>query len=65
MSTATALCRRHPQYAAFYKWLEQDFGADAVLHFGMHGTVEWVGRLHVGSNTNRCSSAFNVTVLHA
>lgn len=35
------LCR-HPQYAAFYKWLEQGFGADAVLHFGMHGTVEWV-----------------------
>ena len=33
---------RHPQYAAFYKWLEHDFGADAVLHFGMHGTVEWV-----------------------
>jgi magnesium chelatase subunit H len=38
---------RHPQYAAFYKWLEQDFGADAVLHFGMHGTVEWVGVLQL------------------
>ena len=39
----------HPQYAAFYKWMQQDFAADAVLHFGMHGTggwVDWAG--HVG-----------------
>ncbi len=32
----------HPQYAAFYKWLQNEFGADAVIHFGMHGTVEWL-----------------------
>ncbi|HEY9818091.1 MAG TPA: magnesium chelatase subunit H [Candidatus Obscuribacterales bacterium] len=32
----------HPQYAAFYQWLQHDFQADAVLHFGMHGTVEWL-----------------------
>ncbi len=32
----------HPQYAAFYKWLQNDFQADAVIHFGMHGTVEWL-----------------------
>lgn len=32
----------HPQYTAFYKWLENDFKADAVVHFGMHGTVEWL-----------------------
>ncbi|PSF35683.1 magnesium chelatase subunit H [Aphanothece hegewaldii CCALA 016] len=32
----------HPQYAAFYKWLENEFKADAVVHFGMHGTVEWL-----------------------
>ncbi|GMH35161.1 hypothetical protein BSKO_03029 [Bryopsis sp. KO-2023] len=32
----------HPQYAAFYKWLEAEYQADAVLHFGMHGTVEWL-----------------------
>jgi magnesium chelatase subunit H len=32
----------HPQYAAFYKWLEHEFKADAVIHFGMHGTVEWL-----------------------
>jgi magnesium chelatase subunit H len=32
----------HPQYAAFYGWLQHGFRADAVLHFGMHGTVEWL-----------------------
>jgi magnesium chelatase subunit H len=32
----------HPQYAAFYQWLQKDFCADAVIHFGMHGTVEWL-----------------------
>lgn len=29
----------HPQYAAFYRqFLQHEFGADAVVHFGMHGT---------------------------
>lgn len=32
----------HPQYAAFYQWLQNDLQADAVVHFGMHGTVEWL-----------------------
>ncbi|CAM9637655.1 unnamed protein product [Ectocarpus sp. 12 AP-2014] len=34
----------HPQYAAFYEWLrgDQGFGAQAVVHLGMHGTVEWL-----------------------
>ncbi|MDZ8054152.1 MAG: magnesium chelatase subunit H [Aulosira sp. ZfuVER01] len=32
----------HPQYAAFYKWLQNELKADAVVHFGMHGTVEWL-----------------------
>jgi magnesium chelatase subunit H len=32
----------HPQYTAFYKWLENDFQANAIIHFGMHGTVEWL-----------------------
>ncbi|MGF1602206.1 MAG: magnesium chelatase subunit H [Thermosynechococcaceae cyanobacterium] len=32
----------HPQYAAFYKWLQNEFRADAMIHFGMHGTVEWL-----------------------
>jgi magnesium chelatase subunit H len=32
----------HPQYAAFYKWLQNEFQANAIVHFGMHGTVEWL-----------------------
>lgn len=32
----------HPQYAAFYQWLQHDWQAQAVIHFGMHGTVEWL-----------------------
>lgn len=32
----------HPQYAAFYQWLQQGFQAHAIVHFGMHGTVEWL-----------------------
>jgi magnesium chelatase subunit H len=32
----------HPQYAAFYKWLQNEFKASAIVHFGMHGTVEWL-----------------------
>ncbi|MBE9011601.1 magnesium chelatase subunit H [Pseudanabaenaceae cyanobacterium LEGE 13415] len=32
----------HPQYAAFYQWLQNAFGANAIVHFGMHGTVEWL-----------------------
>ncbi len=32
----------HHQYLAFYCWLEQEFGADAVVHFGTHGTLEFL-----------------------
>ncbi|TVS06214.1 MAG: DUF3479 domain-containing protein [Cyanobium sp. PLM2.Bin73] len=32
----------HPQYAAFYLWLQRQLQVHAVLHFGMHGTVEWL-----------------------
>lgn len=43
----------HPQYVAFYKHLENDFGADAVVHFGMHGTAEWLPGRPLG-NTATC-----------
>ncbi|CEL94421.1 unnamed protein product [Vitrella brassicaformis CCMP3155] len=32
----------HPQYFAFYEWLRTGLGAQACVHFGMHGTVEWL-----------------------
>ena len=27
---------------AFYRWLREDFGAHAVLHFGTHGALEFM-----------------------
>jgi cobaltochelatase CobN len=35
-------------YTAFYRWLEEDFGADAVVHLGKHGTLEWLPGKAVG-----------------
>ena len=29
-------------YLAFYFWLREEFGADAVLHMGKHGNLEWL-----------------------
>jgi cobaltochelatase CobN len=29
-------------YLAFYLWLERDFGAQAVVHLGKHGNLEWL-----------------------
>ncbi|MCU0886697.1 MAG: magnesium chelatase subunit H [Rubritepida sp.] len=29
-------------FAAFYRWLREDFAADAVLHFGTHGALEFM-----------------------
>jgi cobaltochelatase CobN len=31
-----------PQYIAAYAWLRETFKADAVVHFGTHGTLEWL-----------------------
>jgi len=32
----------HHQYVAFYRWLEETFQADAIIHFGTHGTLEFL-----------------------
>ncbi|MEV6906647.1 cobaltochelatase subunit CobN [Amycolatopsis sp. NPDC051071] len=29
-------------YLAAYRWLEQEFGAHAVVHLGKHGSLEWL-----------------------
>ncbi|MBV9392550.1 MAG: cobaltochelatase subunit CobN, partial [Verrucomicrobia bacterium] len=31
-----------PEYLAFYLWIRQEFGADAIIHFGKHGNLEWL-----------------------
>ncbi|WP_125264181.1 cobaltochelatase subunit CobN [Streptomyces alboflavus] len=29
-------------YMAAYRWLDRTFGADAIVHMGKHGTMEWL-----------------------
>ncbi|NJL50666.1 MAG: magnesium chelatase subunit H, partial [Blastochloris sp.] len=29
-------------FTAFYRWIKEDFAADAVLHFGTHGALEFM-----------------------
>lgn len=35
-------------FAAFYRWLRKDFAANAVLHFGTHGALEFMPGKQVG-----------------
>jgi cobaltochelatase CobN len=38
----------HHHYIAFYRWLEEVWGADAVVHVGTHGTLEFAKGKEVG-----------------
>ncbi|MGK0291269.1 MAG: cobaltochelatase CobN, partial [bacterium] len=31
-----------PEYLAFYYWIREHFHADAIIHFGKHGNLEWL-----------------------
>ncbi|WP_135825101.1 cobaltochelatase subunit CobN [Halorussus ruber] len=35
-------------YVAFYSWLRREFAADAVVHLGTHGSLEWLPGKTVG-----------------
>lgn len=35
-------------FSAFYRFIREDFGADAVLHFGTHGALEFMPGKQVG-----------------
>ncbi|SDR36109.1 cobaltochelatase subunit CobN [Natronobacterium texcoconense] len=37
-------------YYAFYAWLREEFEADAVVHLGTHGSLEWLPGKTVGLN---------------
>ncbi len=37
-------------YLAAYRWLDASFGADAVVHLGKHGTLEWLPGKGLGSS---------------
>ncbi|MGJ3238538.1 MAG: magnesium chelatase subunit H [Anaerolineae bacterium] len=42
----------HHGFAAFYTWLEHVFGADAVVHFGTHGALEFMPGKQAGLSTD-------------
>jgi cobaltochelatase CobN len=39
-------------YVAFYLWLQDDFKADAIIHIGAHGTLEWLPGKSVALSKN-------------
>ena len=40
-------------YHALYRWIRDEFGADAMVHMGKHGTLEWLPGKAVGSVRRR------------
>ena len=44
----SSLLSPHHQYIAFYLYLRKIFEADAVIHLGTHGTLEWLPGREVG-----------------
>ena len=40
-------------FSAYYRWLREDYEADAVLHFGTHGALEFMPGKQVGLS-NKC-----------
>ena len=42
----------HHQYIAFYKYLAEKFGADAIIHVGTHGTMEFLKGKECGMSGN-------------
>ncbi len=39
-------------FSAFYRYLRRDFGADAVVHFGTHGALEFMPGKQVGLSSD-------------
>jgi magnesium chelatase subunit H len=54
----------HHQYLAFYRWISRTFNADALIHVGMHGSVEWMPGLQLGMNRKCWSDALLGEVPH-
>ncbi len=45
------------QYLAYYCWLQQEFNADAVIHLGKHGNLEWLPGKSVALDPESCFPA--------
>lgn len=44
-------------YLATYRWLEEEFGAHAVVHMGKHGNLEWMPGKSLGMSASCGSDA--------
>ncbi|MEW7279033.1 cobaltochelatase subunit CobN [Aquimarina sp. 2201CG1-2-11] len=45
------------QYLAYYFWLQQEYHADAVIHLGKHGNLEWLPGKSVSLDPASCFPA--------
>ncbi|NQY30974.1 MAG: cobaltochelatase subunit CobN [Flavobacteriaceae bacterium] len=46
-----------PAYLAYYIWLQHDFKADALVHIGKHGNLEWLPGKSVALSKESCFPA--------
>jgi cobaltochelatase CobN len=51
-------------YLAFYAWLRESFGADAVVHMGKHGNLEWLPGKALALSETCCPEAVLGPVPH-
>lgn len=56
MFHATNLAPPHP-YVATYAWLRNGYKADALVHVGTHGTLEWLDGKDIGLSPEDASDA--------
>ena len=54
----------HHQYIAAYAWLRDGFRADAVVHVGTHGTLEWLDGKDMGMSSDDASDALIADLPH-
>jgi len=54
----------HHQYYAFYKFLQEDYQADALVHFGTHGTLEFLPGKQVALSESCFPDIFVGTLPH-
>ncbi len=54
----------HHQYVATYAWLREGFKADAIVHVGTHGTLEWLDGKDMGLSDDDAPDALIADVPH-
>lgn len=52
------------QYVGFYRWIEEEFGADMIYHVGTHGTLEWLPGKEIGLSSSCYSDICIGTLPH-